>query len=90
MKKRFFVSMFMVLVCLVCFSSSVYAEWHYGIGTGIFLLNVDGDQGFHIDTIDRSVEFAVDLKPDDVADLMESAFGFDGYATNGKWINIHW
>jgi len=28
----------------------------------------------------------VDLDPDDVADYMDSAIGFGGYATNGQWL----
>ena len=32
------------------------------------------------------VEFDVDLDPDDFDDLTQSAFGFGGFVTNGKWM----
>ena len=64
--------------------NSAYAEWHYGIGTGMFRLNVKGD--IHIGTKSLGpVDLEVDLDPDDISDLMESAFGFGGYATDGTW-----
>jgi hypothetical protein len=33
-----------------------------------------------------SVEFDVDLEPDDVKDLMETAYGVGGYLTDGQWM----
>ncbi len=79
---------FVVLAGLLSmsFSGVAYAEWHFGIGTGIFRLNIDGDMGFHVLPLDTSVEFDVDLDPDDVSDVMETAFGLGGYATDGKWM----
>lgn len=63
---------------------SVYAEWHFGIGTGPMRLNSKGDQGFHTN-LAGPVEFDVDLAPDDFSDLTSSAIGLGGYATDGKW-----
>ena len=63
------------------------AEWHYGIGTGITRLHVEGDQGLNIRAGGIGpVEFDVDLEPDDVSDLMETAFGLGGFATDGQWM----
>jgi hypothetical protein len=61
-----------------------HADWSFGIGTGIFLVNFDGDMGF--DTAAGPVELDVDLDADDVMDVMETAFGLGGYATDGKWM----
>jgi hypothetical protein len=65
-----------------------HADWSFGIGTGIFRVNYDGDLGFNtsIDDVDTPVELDVDLDADDVSDVMETAFGFGGYATDGKWM----
>ena len=63
------------------------AEWHYGIGTGLTRLHVEGDQGLNVRVGGIGpVEFDVDLEPDDISDLMETAFGFGGYATDGQWM----
>ncbi len=67
------------------FSAVAYAEWHYGIGTGMLRMNIDGDQGFHT-ALAGSVTFPVDLDPDQVSDLVDTAFGFNGYATDGTWM----
>lgn len=48
-------------------------------------MNVDGDLGFNTN-IEGPAEFEVDLAPDDINDLMASAFGFGGYAAKGKWM----
>lgn len=62
------------------------ADWHYGVGTGLFLLNVDGDIGFDSALAGGPVKAEIDLKPDDVQDLMESAYGLGGFATDGNWM----
>jgi hypothetical protein len=82
---RFICSTF-ILMCfwMMVNVNSAYAEWHHGIGTGIARLNVEGDMGF--DTVRAGpVTFDVDLDPDDIDDLMETAFGFGGYSTDGTW-----
>ena len=66
------------------FSTMAHAEWHFGLGTGPQLLNVKGTQG--INTARGAVEIDVDLDPDDLADVTESAIGLGGYATDGKWV----
>ena len=62
-------------------------KWHFGIGTGLARLNVEGDQGLNVALGGVGpVQFEVDLSPDDFQDLMQSAIGGGGYATDGKWM----
>jgi hypothetical protein len=72
-------------VPLVFFASTAHAKWNFGIGTGFSLLNVDGTIGFDT-AIAGPVKFDVKLDPEDISDLMQSAFGFGGYATDGTWL----
>lgn len=79
-----------VLIALILFlvtpATSAFAEWHFGIGTGFTFLDLDGDIG--IDTkslLLGPVKVPVTLDPGDVNDLMKSAFGVAGYATDGTW-----
>ena len=81
--KVFALTMLSVLM-VISFTSVSYAEWSYGIGTGLLRLNIDGDVG--LNTIQGDVQMGVDLDADDISDLMESAFGFSGYATDGTWM----
>jgi hypothetical protein len=76
-------------IILVCFwmtvnVNSAYAKWNYGIGTGISTQRYQGDLGF--ETAAGPITFDVDLDPSDFNDLVESAFGFAGYATQGTWM----
>ncbi|MBW2266328.1 MAG: hypothetical protein JRF28_09255, partial [Deltaproteobacteria bacterium] len=66
------------------YGTVAHAGWNFGIGTGPQLLNVSGDMGF--DTALGAVDIDVDLDPDDLADVTESAIGLGGYATDGKWV----
>jgi hypothetical protein len=72
------------VLMVISFTSVSYAEWSYGLGTGLFRLNIDGDIG--LDTIQGAIQMDVDLDDDDISDLMESAFGLGGYATDGTWM----
>ncbi len=72
------------LLITVSFTSVTYADWNFGIGTGLFRMNAEGDQGFNTQL--GPVKFEVDLDPDDFSDLTESAIGFAGYATDGTWM----
>ncbi len=81
MKFFFFVLAGLLSISL---SSVAHSDWSFGIGTGIFRMNAEGDMGFN--TTDGPVEQDVDLDPDDISDVMETAFGFGGYATDGKWV----
>jgi hypothetical protein len=58
-------------------------EWKFGVGTGFFALNLDGDVG--LDTVGGPLEISIDLDNSDVADLVESAFGLSGFAAKDKW-----
>ena len=82
--RRFFLTVVFMLG-VMSFSTAAYAEWHFGIGTGLFFLHAEGDEGFHTN-IAGPVELDVDLDPDDFSDLAESAFGLGGYATDGTWL----
>jgi len=75
------------LVIVMSFSSVSSAQWHYGIGTGIFGLNIDGDIGLGSSL--GPIIADVDLDASDTRDLMESAFGFGGYATDGAWMIMY-
>ncbi len=72
------------VLMVIGYTSVSYAEWSFGIGTGLFRMNAKGDQGFN--TQSGPIEFEVDLDPDDFSDLTESAIGFAGYATDGTWM----
>ena len=61
-------------------------EWTFGIGTGISLLDLDGDVGFA--TENGGVIAELDLDNGDTADMVESAFGFFSFANKGPW-TIH-
>ncbi|MBW2670765.1 MAG: hypothetical protein JRD87_12960, partial [Deltaproteobacteria bacterium] len=75
MKFFFFVVAGLLSISL---SGVAHADWSFGIGTGIFLLNVEGDMG--LDTASGPVELDVDLDPSDIMDVAETMFGFGGYA----------
>jgi hypothetical protein len=74
-----------VLGVFIMGANAAYAEWHFGIGTGLFRLNAKGDVGVTT-KVAGPVKADLDLKPEDFDDLMQSAFGFGGYATNGTWM----
>ncbi len=75
--------LFVIASCILG-ATAAGADWNYGIGTGLVRLNTQGDQGLHTN-IAGPVLFDVDLDPDDFADLMQSAIGAGGFATNGQW-----
>jgi hypothetical protein len=68
--------------------NAAHAEWHFGIGTGMARWTYDGDIGFNT-SLAGPVEAEVDLKPEDFDDLMQSAVGFAGFATNGDWLILY-
>lgn len=61
-------------------------KWTFGIGTGLGLLDLDGDVGFA--TGDGGIIADLDLDNGDTADMLESAFGFASFANKGRW-TIH-
>ena len=83
--RKYFAAGLLCLAMVLGFNAAAYAEWHYGIGTGFTRLNVDGDMGFNTQ-IAGPVTFGVDLDPDQVSDLVDTAFGFTGYFTDGTWM----
>ena len=83
--RKYFAAGLLCLAMMLGFNAAAYAEWHYGIGTGMLRMNIDGDQGFNT-VIAGPVQFPVDLDPDQVSDLVDTAFGFNGYATDGTWM----
>jgi hypothetical protein len=83
--RKYFVAGLMCLTMIIGFNATAYADWNYGIGTGLFRLNAKGDHGFHTNLF-GPVQFEVDLDPDDFSDLTKSAIGFAGYATDGTWM----
>ena len=83
--RRYFATGLLCLAMVLGFNVAAHAKWNYGIGTGIFRLNVDGTQGFDT-VIAGPVEFDVKLNASEVSDVIDTAFGFSGYATDGKWM----
>lgn len=79
------VALMLVLFCLLGVSSLSAQDWHFGIGTGLKRANAEGDQGLNIAQV-GPVLAEIDLDPDDFDDLIQTAIGFGGYATNGKWM----
>jgi len=62
-------------------------SWSFGIGTGISSLALDGDVGFATESGGVVGDF--DLDNGDTGDMVDSAFGFFGFANNGPW-TIHY
>jgi hypothetical protein len=78
-----------LVFCIFGSSPSSAQKWHFGLGTGLVRMNVEGDQGLNVALGNTGpVQFAVDLSPDDFQDLMQSAIGGGGYATDGKWMKF--
>jgi len=72
-----------IMLTLFVFACSAQAEeLRYGVGTGIFALNIDGDMGFDSK---GPVNLDVDLDSDDIMDAKEGAFGINGFVSSGEW-----
>ncbi len=82
--KRFLLLLLGVFMAITI-STEASAQWHYGIGTGLMRMNIEGDAGINT-AIAGPVTIALDLDPDDISDLTKSAFGFGGYVTDGTWM----
>jgi hypothetical protein len=77
------------IICLatvsLAFSTTIAAEdWSFGIGTRLTYRAFTGDGGFHTKS-HGPVEFNASMKPNEVQEITESAFGFDGFARKGDW-----
>ncbi len=79
----------LVFLAITSVSSTARAEWQFGIGTGLMFMNAEGDMGLHLIAPDESIQFEMKMDPDDFSDLTESAFGFGGFATDGKWMILY-
>jgi len=75
----------MSLIAPFFFTSVAYAEWNYGIGTGLSWSRTKGEQGFQVPNV-GPIKFDVDLDPSDFNDITKTAIGFFGYAANGPWM----
>jgi hypothetical protein len=82
MMKKYIFFPLITFMTFIFFSSAAYAEWHFGIGTGLAFNNIDGKQGF-TSVLVGPIKYDVKLDPGDFNDLTKTAFGFGGYATNG-------
>jgi len=84
-EKMRLVAMLTVFTALVL-APSVQAEdgWKFGIGTGLFGLNIDGDVGLNAGGL-GPVTLPAELDGSEIRDVAESAFGFGGFAAKGKW-----
>jgi hypothetical protein len=75
------------LVCILGLAGAVNAEWHFGVGTGITALNIDGDMGLNVNALGIGpVKLKVDMSPSDVMDVMDKAYGLGLFASDGKWM----
>lgn len=83
--KRPFVRVLITALCLFSANAAFSAEddWHFGLGTGMLALNLDGTTGFT--TALGSAKTKIDLNADEVNDLLESAIGIGGFAAHGKF-----
>jgi hypothetical protein len=87
MKRQYLASTLIIAAGLTLIpSSTVMAQddWHFGLGTGFFGLNIKGDTGFT--TAIGPVDLDTDLNTSEVSDLLDSAAGLGGYAAKGKWV----
>ena len=82
-KKAFLILLGIFIV--MGFSANAQAQWKYGIGTGVGALAIEGDVGMNT-AIVGPVKAGVDLDAGDVGDLIDTAFGFAGYATDGTYM----
>jgi hypothetical protein len=62
-----------------------HGGWRYGIGTGVFGLNIDGDVGVGTRLL-GPIRINGKLDMHDVKELADSAFGLAGFASKGPWL----
>ena len=82
MKKFYSASL---LVMGLAAATSTYAaddEWKFAIGTGMFMLNTDGDVGFNTNAF-GPVKADATMSFDEISENMDSAAGLGGSATYG-------
>ncbi len=79
----------MTVISIILFIPSMaladgHEQWKFGAGTGIYALNIEGDQGLNVGVF-GPVEVEIDLDFDDVMDYNESGFGLAFSASKGLW-----
>lgn len=72
-----------VLTLTPALSLAVDNQWHFGVGSGIYGLNIEGDVG--LTTLAGAVTSSVDVDFDDILDLTETAVAVAGFANKGRW-----
>lgn len=82
--KKNIISKALIVIALTGFSSAASAKWKFGIGTGLSALSYEGDVS--VGTQIGPVDLDIDLSPEDFRDYTDTAFGFGGYASNGKYM----
>ena len=83
--KRSTVVLAVCIACLLAASSVSAKQWHFGIGTGFAGTKLDGDVGLYSPIV-GTIEAQLELDPGDFQDLVSTAFGLGGYATDGDWM----
>ncbi|WP_300455538.1 hypothetical protein [Desulfobacula sp.] len=77
---------FITIIVICAISTSAYAGWNFGLGTGPTLMAIEGDIGLDSTLAGGPVDLNLDEDASDMSDLIDSAFGFSSYATDGKWM----
>jgi hypothetical protein len=76
----------LVIVSVLLYAPSAMADWNFGLGTGPAMLAIEGDVGFDSVLAGGAITLDLDLEASDMSDMIDSAIGFGGYATDGKWM----
>jgi hypothetical protein len=75
----------MVAVILMAGSTADAKKWFFGIGTGLSGTNLEGNIGMTVPEI-GPIYPEVELDPEEFQDLVSTAIGGGGYATDGSWM----
>jgi len=76
--------LFTVVIAACSGSVQAQGDWHHGIGTGFYTLNIDGDLG--LNTALGAVKADASMNFDEVSEVLASAFGLGGYSASGPWV----
>ena len=75
----------LITITFFAASSSFSDEWNFGVGTGLFALNVEGDLGFGTNLPPGFSVTELDWDFDDINNVLDGASGIGGFAQNGDW-----